>query len=250
MMRAAVEHVSRQGLRAVLELPMEEVIAAADVPRAAAYRLWPSREKFTADVLDRLAEGQTIPTLGLTEIASVVQEVEAKTAGGAGALDVACTLMALAVESEFDLLTTSDAWRAFLAFEAAVASIPDAERRRHLLRRLSEAEAQNGTRLAGLYRGVAEALGLRPSSDEALLDAAHAARVLARGLVSEAVREGSTESEQAASRRCLGTATAALIRDVFVPVGDGSLPRDWPQAVLTAIQSRTAAPRPPAESSG
>lgn len=236
VMQAATEHVSRSGLRATLDLPMEEVIAAADVPRAAAYRLWPTRERFAAAVLDRLAEGQTLPTLGLVEIDAVIRDTADDASAGSDPLDVACALTARLVEREFDFLVVSDAWRAFLAVEAAVASLSDAHQRTQLLQHLADAEDQNASRLAALYRAVGQALGLFACSEQALIDAAHAARTLARGFITAGVR-AATPDDRGASRRRLAAATSALIRSVFTQRSDDSLPVDWWQAARGAIHS-------------
>ncbi|MFD1860674.1 hypothetical protein EHW97_11060 [Aeromicrobium camelliae] len=216
---------------------MEEVIAAADVPRAAAYRLWTSRERFTSDVLEQLALGQTLPsTLRPDEIDIVVDEVAASTSPQDDARTVLCSLTALAIEREFDLLTDSDAWRAFLALEAAVASLPDPGRRTTLVRRFIEAEAANAARIAEIYRAVGAALELRPNSEQALLDAAHAARILTRGLIGEAIREGVSPAERAALRRRLSTSTSAIFGQTFQPDGDGTAPVDWQQSVLAVFR--------------
>lgn len=239
VMRVAVEHISDHGLRVGLELPMEDIISAADVARAAAYRIWPSRDAFTAAVLDRLAEGQVFPALDYEDMTSVVRTIETRMPRTALSVDIACELLALAVEREFEILISSDAWRAFVLFEAVVASLADTQRRERKLRQLAAVDEEHDQRIGELYEVVVQALGLQPTSRQALLDVARCARLLDRGLAQDVMREPASPTVRHISRRRLATATAALLRAALV-VDDRNPPEDWAEAVLSAIQGHEA----------
>lgn len=237
IMAAAVEHVSTNGLRATPSLSMEDIIAAADVPRATAYRLWPSREIFATDVLDRLARGQSTPTLDLEAIETAVHAVAAEVSAGAEGIEIVGMLMGTIIEKEFDLLVDSHPWRAFLAYETALSSIPDPDQRARLLNRLAENEERTTHGIALLYGRVAAALGLRPRAEDSLLLAAQASRVLARGLVNDAVRETSTPQRRHADRRCLRESTSDLLRAALDTEEGSGLPSSWPNDVITEIRA-------------
>lgn len=235
VMEAAVAHVSRHGLRAALDLPMEEVIAAADVPRAAAYRLWPARARFTEDVLEHLAQGRRVPTLSAADVDAVVAQVRADCGEDATPRQVVGELMARAVDLEHTRLAASQEWRGFLAFDAVVAAIPEAPTRERLLAGAARAEEEGIEQLVELYTAVAQALGMRERSQGSLRDAARAARVLARGLQTDAVRSGSVEQ----GRRVLAAASAAIIREALAG-GEGRVQAGWDREVREAIRASSA----------
>lgn len=236
-MDAAVEHVSTNGLRATPSLSMEDIISAADVPRATAYRLWPSREIFATDVLDRLARGQSTPTLDREAIETAVHDVAAEVPAGARGIEIVGMLMGTIIEREFDLLVDSHPWRAFLAYETALSSIPDPDQRTRLLDRLAGEEERTTTDISHLYGRVAAALGLQPRAEDSLVVAAQASRVLARGLVSDAVRETSTPQRRDADRRCLRESTSNLIRAALDADNGSGPPSSWPNDVITEIRA-------------
>lgn len=234
-MRAAVEYIADHGFRVAMDLPMEEIITAADVSRATAYRLWPSREEFSAAVLEKLAEGQVLPVLDRAGMEEVVREVDARTLGATAAIDVACDLLGAAVSREFEALIASHGWRAFVAYEAVVASLSDARQRGRLLRRIADVDEQHDRRLGELYRAVVAALGLRPTAPDALSDVAHSARLLDRGFAHEVLRGDGSAGAIDVVRRRLSVSSAALLRGALE--SDGRMPPvGWPRAVLDAVE--------------
>lgn len=153
------------------------------------------------------------------------------------ALDIACDLPALAVEREFDILLASDSWRASVSFETVVASLTDAPRRDRMLRRFAAADEQHDHRIGELYEAVIRALGLRPTSRDALLDVAHCARLLDRGLA-----QGVTSTFRCRRRRRMPEVlTGPVPEPVSVDLCQTSVSRISLDAALAALSPRQRA---------
>ncbi|WP_448630675.1 hypothetical protein [Cellulomonas soli] len=65
MLTAALDQLAEQGVSVGLDgLLLEDVIRRADVSRTSAYRRWPTRDAFLADVLLEVARGTDLPGVG------------------------------------------------------------------------------------------------------------------------------------------------------------------------------------------
>ena len=166
LLGVAVERVKSEGLLLdFANIELENLIRAAEVPRSTVFRIWPDRVAFVADLVRALFEadpgfdtgfdGQTLDVLGAA-IASAGDE--SVPPDGEAALRAA---IRVTVEHNIVAVEKSSAWRAYKAMIAALASgddVPGGEQTRAFL---EEIENRYIERMAGLYRQMNEAFGLR-----------------------------------------------------------------------------------------
>ncbi len=167
LFHAAEELIGRTGLTVGLDhLRFEDIIHRAGVARSAAYRIFPHKEQFYADLLCRLAgpswagtaawDADTITVAAATLVAHLP---EMGTADGRWRAMLEASR--LGAEQNFKSLISSSHWRTYIALSATVMSMPDGEMKSKLADALRAAEQEFLERMASFYDVLSRALGIR-----------------------------------------------------------------------------------------
>jgi AcrR family transcriptional regulator len=171
MLDAAVEAVNRTGLTVSLEhLSFEDVIRDAGVSRSTAYRRWPYKDLFLADLLRELARAATPAAVadaatalpGLRDI--VLGHLE-WLASPERRRDLLLELARRGAEHDFEQVRGSTEWRTYLALHATYLGVADEQLRDELGSALAASEASFAQRIADGWRRLCAVLGLRPRPD-------------------------------------------------------------------------------------
>lgn len=167
MLRAAVATVTRTGLTVSLEhLSFEDLIRDAGVSRSAAYRRWPYKDLFLADLVRQLAaaagEG------ALPEDAASARLIGRITLEHIDWLDTAELRHQLVVEilrqsapENFGFFHGSAAWRTYLALHATFLGLPAGELRDDIHAALARSEKSVVAEIATAYEQWSGLLGYR-----------------------------------------------------------------------------------------
>ncbi|WP_449385987.1 hypothetical protein [Cellulomonas soli] len=165
MLTAALDQLAEQGVSVGLDgLLLEDVIRRADVSRTSAYRRWPTRDAFLADVLLEVARGTDLPGVGARVTAEAQPLLDPRT------LDVSTPaarhglfveLLRLSFQADLDGIAASPQLAAYLALRAAFAGIPDPGLRDALAAELVRSERRTVARGATILSGAARLLGYR-----------------------------------------------------------------------------------------
>jgi AcrR family transcriptional regulator len=165
MLRAAVAMVHRAGLTVSLDhISFEDVIRDADVSRSAAYRRWPYKDLFYGDLIEELAKEGAPPGIVQAEYALIQQAVSEFP----GELDTPGKRHELLTELfrrlallDFQALAGSPEWQTYIALQAALNSIADAERRDRVRAALATSEQERRARVAAAWELLANLFGYR-----------------------------------------------------------------------------------------
>ncbi len=169
MISAATGMIQESGLTVSLEhISVEEVIRRADVSRTSAYRRWPHRGDFFADLLRALARDPVLRIGSEERQSELSATLEAhldwlETADGRARLYREA--VRIGGSADLRMLATSNLWRSYIALQAAVLSAPDDAFRAELTAHLAASERQTHERLARNYAMLATLFGFRLRAD-------------------------------------------------------------------------------------
>ncbi len=167
MLDAAVDMVNRTGLTVSLEhLSFEDLIRDAGVSRTTAYRRWPYKYLFFADLLKELAKATTPAAIAgedsvYPELREIVLARLDWLRTPEGRRDLLLELMRRGAEHDFEAVRTSTEWRTYLALHATFLSVADDELRSELQAALAESERRFIAGVADGWRRVAAVFGFR-----------------------------------------------------------------------------------------
>lgn len=185
MLDAGVSYIDQNGLTVGFRhLPLEEIIAAAQVPRATVYRQWPSQEAYVADLLAELFERPEF-ALGFSaatteSLTAALQQHQSLLGTPRGRKAVMRELIRVAAETNYRELPASTAWQAYEALHLAAAHNSDptlSETARRIEQRFIDFNT-------GLYQKALDTLGLRPKPPHTAHSVAVAAHLVVTGIVS------------------------------------------------------------------
>jgi AcrR family transcriptional regulator len=168
MLDTALGSLSETGLRMSIDtISFEDVIRESGVSRAAAFRLWPSRDLFTGELVLEMARlaipadpGGTIE--GSELIRGVLVDRLGELATPEGQWTLVLDLLRDVSAADFDLTSGADSlWRTYLALHITVDSMPPGELRTQIKEAVDAAQAATIQRIAGTYGRFATLLGLR-----------------------------------------------------------------------------------------
>ena len=174
MLDVAVAQIEAEGLRVgVDQIRMEQVIEAAGVSRASAYRRWPSREAFLADVLvATVRRTSLLPETeeDLSRLVALVRSVGADVLGTEqGRRDLVVEGLRLASDADIRRTLSSSRWRTHLALTATHAGLPAGRVQDAVGQALLEADGVMTARRAAVYANLCDLIGYRlvpPASGE------------------------------------------------------------------------------------
>ncbi|QDP98390.1 hypothetical protein FOE78_23010 [Microlunatus elymi] len=193
MARVAGQDLSR--------LNFEDAIRDADVSRTAAYRCWPQRDAFLADVAVELAE-QAIPAvptrneLATRQLRTLIGERADRLATADGRADVLDEIVRITAADDFDLDRAETArWRTYLILVMSVQTMPDGALHDRVATAVRDVDDRLTGRLAGNYRRLVEFFGFR--SRVAFPVLARIGAAFMRGLIiGDLARDGRRRAER------------------------------------------------------
>jgi len=165
MLAAALSIVESQGLTVSLDhLSLENVISRADVSRSSAYRRWPYKDLFLADLLVAVARHTELSV----EPPGLIDELNALIAGADvgeshARRDLLIEALRLSSGSEFERIWSSPRWRTYVALSATVTGLPPGPIREAASAAVLDAESRFVSRRARVYRSLAAMIGYRIS---------------------------------------------------------------------------------------
>lgn len=163
MLAAALSIVESQGLTVSLDhLSLENVISRADVSRSSAYRRWPYKDLFLADLLVAAARQTELSV----EPPGLMDELSALIAGAdvtnsQARRDLLIEALRLSSGSEFERIWSSPRWRTYVALSATVTGLPPGPIREAAAAAVLDAESRFVSRRARVYRNLATMIGYR-----------------------------------------------------------------------------------------
>lgn len=216
MLDTAIALVHERGLSTGLEaLAFDEVIRGAGVSRTSAYRRWPKRDLFYSEVLLELAAGAALPAPETSIAGPAAQVVLAhadRLSSPQGRRDLVVELLRVSIGIDFEVVSTSPAWRTYRLLLASYEGIADPSVREAVTAALAEAEKRALEARARVYAEFTALLGYRlvapltgPDGFEFMSRAAGATMtgVLSRGSL------GDTAIQSPRQMRAFGTTAAA-----------------------------------------
>jgi AcrR family transcriptional regulator len=162
---AAVAQVRRDGVAVSLDrISLEDAIAASGVPRATAYRRWPSKREFLREVLVQVVRQTRLDPETDEDLAALRDVVRAhrRDFGTAvGRRTFVVESLRIAADSDYRRLAESREWRDHLALRATCDSLPAGDLRDAITAELAAAERTFAGRRATVYARLPAALGYR-----------------------------------------------------------------------------------------
>ncbi len=161
----AVERIQREGMSVSLEhLSLERIIKASGVSRATAYRHWPTKTDFLAEVLVAVVrstrlEGETEEEVGNLR---AFMEAERPALGTEqGRRDLVVEGFRRSVDADFRKVLGSPQWRTYLALGSTCRGLPEGQLRDEVETALAEAERAFTAHRAQVYARLPVLLGYR-----------------------------------------------------------------------------------------
>lgn len=232
---AAARRVTEGGWASGLEhVRLEDAVRDADVSRTAAYRCWPRRDEFLADLLVDLAM-QALPVEGdrgaratavLREAVGADPNALRSPEGRRDALRRA--VVASAVDDLAADRAESGRWRLYLGLATAVPAVPVEAGRARVAQAVKDAEDAVLDRLEGNYRQLLELFGCGPVGS--CREVAAVGVVLMRGLVIGSFVAGAAGQDEAAA-----AAFGYLVDAAVVPTDTSVWDRTRAQALIDAF---------------
>ena len=165
MLDTALALVESQGLTVSLDhLSLENVIAHADVSRSSAYRRWPYKDLFLADLLVAVARNTDLsvePPGLLAELTALIEGADLS--DPQARRDLLIEALRLSSGSDFERIWSSPRWRTYVALSATVTGLPLGPIREAAASAVLDAEARFVARRAGVYANLAAMIGYRLS---------------------------------------------------------------------------------------
>lgn len=161
----ALAEVERHGLTVSLEhLGVERIIKASGVSRATAYRHWPTKADFLADVLSAVVTRTTLEPESEADLGillDLLRDNADQLVTEQGRLDLLIEGLRIATIADFRRVAASPQWRTLIALHATTASLPDGQVRAEVTAALAEVEARFTRARAAVYDRLIRLVGFR-----------------------------------------------------------------------------------------
>lgn len=190
MLNAALAAVALTGLTVSMEhISFEDIIRDADVSRSAAYRRWPYKDLFFADLLSEVARSASPGILDDRVTLEVIRSVVLEHLDWFETTELRSHLVYEVIRQvaliDFESICESREWRTYLALNAMFSSMADRDLQREWLVTLARTEEGLTTRVAGAWQMMSELFGyrLRPELNASFESFASVLIANQRGLV-------------------------------------------------------------------
>lgn len=223
--RSVLQQIAVRAIPVVANLPMEQIIEAAGVSRASAYRIWPNREEFHAFAIDQVLSVHSAPTLGPEELAAIAHRATVPDDRDRRAC--AARFIADCADAELAVFTGSERWRAFVNVRAlaTASAIPG------LRERMVAIDREDRARLSRHYRAAANALDLQPVDPDGIDQLAGSALALARSTLTQLT----LDPDDHAPRVAYGATLVALVRGTFADAVGPAIDPGWGDALAAGL---------------
>ncbi|MDO4259235.1 MAG: hypothetical protein Q4C87_06925 [Actinomycetaceae bacterium] len=162
---AAVETLSNEGLSVSMDnIRMEEAIAASGASRASAYRRWPTKHAFAADVVVAAITQTTLlpeSDSDLVQLTSLVNERIPDLATEQGRRNLVVESLRVSFTGDIHRLLASRRWRTLIALSAAQSPFFTDDLQRTVSEAIARTENELDAKRAEIYRQLTTILGYR-----------------------------------------------------------------------------------------
>lgn len=216
MIDAAVARLHEQGLTVGLDgIGMETVIAETGASRATAYRCWPDREAFLADVLTATVRRTTLlpeTEADITRLTDLLLAHQDRLTGKQGRRDFVVEALRIAVDADIRRIMASPPWRTFLSLSVTHHTLGQPALRDAVGAALAQTRDSFTRRRASVYAGLAELIGYRLaapwSGERGYLAMSAATGSMMTGIVTQAMTKDGW-LDQREQLQLFGTSTPA-----------------------------------------
>lgn len=203
LVQTAVDQIRWQGLTVGLEhISLEQVIKQSSISRATAYRHWPSKLEFLAEVLVTTVKTTRLEGESEEDVDDLLRLIGARMPemlAGQGRRDLVVEALRRATDADFRRILASPDWRTYLALHATCQGLPAGELREEVSTALAQTEARFTAHRAQVYARLPLVLGYRlvpplkpPDGFVVMADAAGA---MMTGLVTSALSRDDAASQ-------------------------------------------------------
>jgi AcrR family transcriptional regulator len=168
----ALSEITAHGLTVGLDhLSLEKVIAASGVSRATAYRIWPSKQQFLADVIVASVRSTTLDVDSEQEVGRVQALLDQHpdfATDAAVRRHVVVDGLRISVQADLERIVNSPQWSTYLALSATSRGLPDGVLKTEVTSALAQADQRFTDHRISVYARLPRLLGyrLRPPLDE------------------------------------------------------------------------------------
>jgi AcrR family transcriptional regulator len=167
--------IRERGLTVGLDdIRMEDLIAAAEVPRSSVWRIWTAKAEYAADLLVSAVDPRGANVLRTILDEETLDVAQAQLAGLADRLDTPGArraalehIVRTAVEHNYLTFAGSRAWRTYFALLASLPAVHQMQVRQAIAGRMYDAEREFAARMGTFYATIAPQVGIRLRRPEA-----------------------------------------------------------------------------------
>jgi hypothetical protein len=165
VLAAGVEAISALGLTVSLEhLSFEGIIQDANVSRSSAYRRWPYKDLFFADLLLELARSTDLGDDGnplLVDALQMAAQRRNNLRTDAGRRGLVVDMLHRALQLDVEAVYSAPRWRTYIALNATFAGLPDGDLRSRIGDALKATERRFTAQRAAVLARVVPLMGYR-----------------------------------------------------------------------------------------
>ena len=133
VLNTALSQITEHGMTVSLEhLSLEEIIRASGVSRASAYRIWPNKQRFLADVLVSAVRATRLEVDSQAEVAQLTALLDANPSFATDAQvrrDVIVEGLRISIQADFERIASSPQWATYLSLNATCRGLADSSLR-------------------------------------------------------------------------------------------------------------------------
>ena len=165
VLNTALSQITEHGMTVSLEhLSLEEIIRASGVSRASAYRIWPNKQRFLADVLVSAVRATRLEVDSQAEVAQLTALLDANPSFATDAQvrrDVIVEGLRISIQADFERIASSPQWATYLALNATCRGLADSSLREEVATALAEMQEVFIDHRSAVYARLPPLLGYR-----------------------------------------------------------------------------------------
>lgn len=165
VLNTALSQITEHGMTVSLEhLSLEEIIRASGVSRASAYRIWPNKQRFLADVLVSAVRATRLEVDSQAEVAQLTALLDANPSFATDAQvrrDVIVEGLRISIQADFERIASSPQWATYLSLNATCRGLADSSLREEVATALAEMQEVFIDHRSAVYARLPPLLGYR-----------------------------------------------------------------------------------------